>query len=130
MHAHRVFYMNTFIYIYIQTYLNTYLGTYIHSYIGLHAYIFMTTCMHAYIHGYIMHTYIHSYIHMMHQHNIIVVSTFSAGLLPQFAYKDELGSETDAGQLSLVLHALDALTGVVLIFNHRRHVRPVICSAK
>ena len=67
---------------------------------------------------------------MMHPHNIIVVSTFSAGLLPQFGYDDELGGETDAGQLSLALHALDALTGVVRIFNHRRHVHPVICSAK
>ena len=67
---------------------------------------------------------------MMHPYNIIVVSTFSVGLLPQFAYDDELGGETDAGQLSLVLHALDALTGVVRIFIHCRHVRPLICSAK
>ena len=93
-----------------------------HTYIRLHAY------MHTYMHTCI-HTYIHTYIHMMHPQNIIVVSTFSAGLLPQFGYDDELGGETDAGQLDLTLHALDALTGVVRIFNHRRHVRPVICSA-
>ena len=89
----------------------------------MHTYIHRTTCMHTFI-----HTYIHSYIHMMHPHNINVVSTFSAGLLPQFTYNDELGGETDAGQLSLVLHALDALTCVVRIFDHRRHVRQLICS--
>ena len=129
--------MNTYILIYIHTNIHTYklkyilkyihscMHTYIHRTTCIHTKDYMPTCIHTCIHG-----YIHTYIHMMHPHNIIVVSTFSAGLLPQFVCDDELGGETDAGQLSLVLHALDALTGVARIFNHRRHVRPVICSAK